>query len=98
VTVAYAAPGVEALVPMVLQAPASVADAVLRSRIVQRHGLDPATLGYAIYGQRADATTPLADGDRVEITRPLVVDPKAARVERARSRAMAMRHKQAQKP
>ena len=46
--------------------------------------LDRAKLGYAIFGQRARADTPLRDGDRVELTRPLVADPKDARRRRAR--------------
>ena len=46
--------------------------------------LDRAAIGYAIFGQRARADTPLKDGDRVELTRPLVADPKDARRRRAR--------------
>ncbi|MCS4511610.1 RnfH family protein [Xylophilus ampelinus] len=38
---------------------------------------DPADVG--IWGRAAVLETPLADGDRVEVYRPLVVDPKAAR-------------------
>jgi len=46
--------------------------------------LDRAAIGYAIFGQRARADTPLKDGDRIELTRPLVADPKDARRRRAR--------------
>jgi len=87
VTVAYAAPGLERLVDVTLAAPACVDDAIERSGIVQSCGLDRATLVPAIFGQRADASTPLADGDRIELTRPLTVDPKRARVLRARSQS-----------
>lgn len=37
-----------------------------------------------IYGRRVAADTRLADGDRVEIYRALVLDPKERRRERAR--------------
>ncbi len=39
--------------------------------------------GYAIHGERATGSTPLHDGDRVELLRPLQVDPKEARRRRA---------------
>lgn len=86
VVVAYAAPGSEALVPLELDAGATVADAVARSGLVARYALVPAALGYAIFGQTAQPGTPLAEGDRVELTRPLVADPKDRRRQRARGR------------
>ena len=65
-----------------------------RSRLVLEPG---ATVGAALlaaghapdapaglHGLRVPPDTPLADGDRVELYRPLRADPKAARRERAR--------------
>jgi putative ubiquitin-RnfH superfamily antitoxin RatB of RatAB toxin-antitoxin module len=83
VIVAYAAPGVEAFVSVTLPAGATIDDAVEQSGIVTQLSLDPARLECAIYGQRAKGGTPLADGDRVELTRPLTADPKRARHRRA---------------
>jgi hypothetical protein len=40
-----------------------------------------------IHGRRVALDTRLADGDRVEIYRPLSADPKVARRQRARRRA-----------
>ena len=40
-------------------------------------------VAYAIHGVRADPTQALRDGDRVELLRPLQVDPKDARRRRA---------------
>lgn len=40
-----------------------------------------------IHGRRVSLDTPLADGDRVEIYRPLQADPKQARRKRALRRA-----------
>lgn len=42
---------------------------------------------YAIYGVVAAADTPLREGDRVELLRPLQIDPKEARRRRARKPA-----------
>ena len=39
-----------------------------------------------IFGKRVTMQTRLADGDRVEIYRPLAIDPKEARRARARRR------------
>lgn len=39
-----------------------------------------------LHGRRVPPQTPLADGDRVEIYRPLRADPKEARRARARRR------------
>ena len=76
VTVAYAAHGVEALVTLALPGGATIDDAIAASGIATR-------LEYAIFGQRAKGGTPLAEGDRVELTRPLTADPKRARRQRA---------------
>jgi putative ubiquitin-RnfH superfamily antitoxin RatB of RatAB toxin-antitoxin module len=83
VTVVYAAPDVEAIVETTVAAGSVVADAVAASGVLDRCKLDPRHLGYAIFGQRASASTPLVDGDRVELTRPLAIDPKEARRRRA---------------
>lgn len=58
---------------------ARVADAVTASRLLERVGLPADELAYAVFGRTAAADRPLADGDRVEITRPLVADPATRR-------------------
>ena len=73
-------PGVEAIVSLTcLWEP--VAQAVIASGLRERFALTDEAIGYAIYGQRADGDTPLAEGDRVELTRPLVADAKGSRSE-----------------
>lgn len=57
---------------------ATVADAVAASGLA----LD-GVAGYAVFGVRADAHTRLHEGDRVELLRPLRIDPKEARRRRA---------------
>jgi putative ubiquitin-RnfH superfamily antitoxin RatB of RatAB toxin-antitoxin module len=55
-----------------------------------RHALQaagwPAARDAGIHGRRVAPDAPLADGDRVEIYRPLSVDPKDARRRRAPAR------------
>jgi putative ubiquitin-RnfH superfamily antitoxin RatB of RatAB toxin-antitoxin module len=82
VTVAYAGGGIELILPVVVDDGATVADALAASRLHERVALLP-SIGYAIFGQAARPDTPLADGDRVEVTRPLVADAKAIRRTRA---------------
>ena len=84
ITVAYASTGVEAIVALEVPPGASVADAVAQSGLADRPGIAAAALEFAIHGRRVRRDTPLADGDRVELTRPLLADPKQARRARAR--------------
>ncbi len=83
VAVAWASPRAQGVVEVDLPPGATVADAVAAVRALERAGVAPTEAGYAIYGQTARPGTPLVDGDRVEITRPLVADPKAVRRARA---------------
>ncbi|WP_206860730.1 RnfH family protein [Lysobacter changpingensis] len=46
---------------------------------------EPETVGYAVFGVRATRETELREGDRLELLRPLVADPKDARRRRAES-------------
>jgi putative ubiquitin-RnfH superfamily antitoxin RatB of RatAB toxin-antitoxin module len=89
VHVVWATPEVQDIVPVELAPDASVADAVRRSGLVAHYGLDLASLRYARFGVRIDASARLAEGDRVEIVRGLVADPKAVRAARARAKAAA---------
>jgi|KBSSwiStaDraftv2_1062776.scaffolds.fasta_scaffold00609_15 putative ubiquitin-RnfH superfamily antitoxin RatB of RatAB toxin-antitoxin module len=83
ITVAYAAPGAEAIVPLTLPRGATVEQAVTASGLRERFALADQAIGFAIHGQRADGDTPLADGDRIELTRPLIADAKQIRRARA---------------
>jgi uncharacterized protein len=83
VLVVYAAPGIERQVEVSLPANATVAEAVTASGLIDDLDLTEKNLAYAIFGQRARLDTPLADGDRVELVRPLAADPKDLRRRRA---------------
>lgn len=82
-----------------LQLPAgsTLADAIAASGLLDRHPAlrelaDAGHLQAGVWGQRRSLDTPLAADDRVELWRPLVVDPKEAR--RVRYRAQGQRGRQ----
>ncbi len=58
---------------------ATLGEALDASRVIERLSLNREDLSFGIFGKRADADARLHDGDRVEIYRPLTVDPKEAR-------------------
>lgn len=67
---------------------ATVADALAEADLATHLPgvvVDPARL--AVFGRTATPETRLHDGDRVEILRPLLADPKQARRQRARDAA-----------
>jgi putative ubiquitin-RnfH superfamily antitoxin RatB of RatAB toxin-antitoxin module len=66
---------------VVLQLPQGTClqDAVDASGLCQRHALNRATLKVGIWGRVQPPQTGLRDQDRVELYRPLRVDPKEAR-------------------
>ena len=56
---------------------ATVRDAVLRSDVLRQFPeIDLETQKLGIFGKITPLDTPLSDGDRVEIYRPLIADPK----------------------
>ena len=84
VTVVWATASVVDVVPVAVAAGATVADAVARSGIVDARALALDRIGVAVFGRRVGWNTRVAEGDRIELTRPLVADPKEARRRRAR--------------
>ena len=52
--------------------------------------LRDAKVGFAVFGRRVEPAAPVSTGDRIEVLRPLEIDPKEARRLRA-SRAGAAR-------
>ena len=54
-------------------------DALRASGLAVRHGLDEAAADLGVWGRACARDTPLREHDRVELYRPLTVDPKEAR-------------------
>jgi len=76
----YALPDRQVLVALELDAGAIAADAVTASGVIESFaGGRIEELSLAIWGKPVPRETPLKDGDRVEILRPLRIDPREAR-------------------
>ena len=85
VEVVYATPDQQEVVQVELAPGARVIDALEASALAQRYPvIDGHRVG--IFGVEVSQQATLADGDRVEIYRPLAFDPKEARRARARVR------------
>lgn len=87
VVVAYSpAPRQTDCVTIELPVGATVADALQESGLLQRHpSIDVATARLGIWGKLKAAQDVLRQDDRVEVYRPLLVDPKEARRQRYKS-------------
>lgn len=85
VAVVYALPEQAWTMQLDMPRGTTVAEAVERSGLAtQVPGFDTAALTFAIYGKAVTPETLLREGDRVELLRPLLADPKQARRRRAR--------------
>jgi uncharacterized protein len=73
------APGTADRVTLALPAGATVADALRASGVVERHGLAWEGLRPGVWSKARALDAALRDHDRVELYRPLTVDPKEAR-------------------
>ncbi|MCP1117602.1 RnfH family protein [Robbsia andropogonis] len=83
VQICYLAPGVQVLLPVVVPACATVRDAVTQSGVLDAHPeIDISTQKVGIYGKVRALDEVVQAGDRIEIYRPLTVDPKVARARR----------------
>jgi putative ubiquitin-RnfH superfamily antitoxin RatB of RatAB toxin-antitoxin module len=79
VEVVYASPGSQQVVKVRLKPGATVRDAVIASGFTTQPQQK-----FGIFGKSVPPDTKVAEGDRVEIYRPLLIDPKEARRRRAR--------------
>ena len=87
VTVVYALPESATEIELTLPAGATVAEALDRSGLATRHPeVDLARCPVGVFGRRVDRSVTLSNGDRVEIYRSLIAEPRDARRRRAQSR------------
>jgi putative ubiquitin-RnfH superfamily antitoxin RatB of RatAB toxin-antitoxin module len=83
VEVAYARPERQVIVRIKMTTPATIEQAINASGILDQFPeIDP-LIGVGLFGQQRPLETPLQGGDRVEIYRPLMIDPREARRARA---------------
>ena len=88
VEVAYALPEKQYLRRVTLDAGATVEQAIAASGLLAlRTDIDLAKNKVGVYSRPVKLTDALSDGDRVEIYRPLIADPKELRRQRAEKNA-----------
>lgn len=88
VEVVYALPLKQDVISLEVAAGTTVGEAVAASGILARHpDIDVRVNRVGIWGRPAALDTLLREGDRVEIYRPLQVDPKEVRRRRASKKA-----------
>ncbi|WP_411962221.1 RnfH family protein [Escherichia sp. F1] len=88
VEVAYALPEKQYLQRVTLQEGATVEEAIRASGLLElRTDIDLAKNKVGIYSRPAKLSDIVHDGDRVEIYRPLIADPKGLRRQRAEKSA-----------
>jgi putative ubiquitin-RnfH superfamily antitoxin RatB of RatAB toxin-antitoxin module len=88
VDVAFALRERQALISLDLDRSSTVEQAIRRSGILDDFPeIDIARSQVGIFGRLASLETRVRDGDRVEIYRPLIAEPKQARRERAQRAA-----------
>lgn len=84
IEVAYARPDVQVIIPLDVRAGTTMEEAVKHSGILERFPeIDLAVNKVGIFGKLGKLSAPLREGDRVEIYRPLLADPKEVRKQRA---------------
>ncbi len=86
VTVAYCAPGVEDVSVVNLPRGGTVRDAIEVAQIYARRPELMVATDAGIWGRRCSLDEPLTEGDRVELYRPLTIDPMEGRRARAELR------------
>ena len=86
VEVAYATPADQVVVEVELPTGATLAQAIEVSGLLQRFPTIDLRNGVGVFGARRALTDTVSEGDRVEIYRPLIVDPKDQRRRRARQK------------
>lgn len=88
VEVAYALPQKQYLYRVVLPAGSTIEEAIRKSGILLiRTDIDLATNKVGVYSRPVKLTDEIQDGDRIEIYRPLIADPKELRRQRAEKSA-----------
>jgi len=86
VLLAIAWPERQEVIELSLAEGACVADAIAAAELARRYpGLDVAAMRTGIWSKACKQEAVLREGDRVELYRPLIADPKQERRARARS-------------
>lgn len=86
IEVCYCSPSKQQLVPLTVDDSCSVLQAIQRSNIlIDFPEIDLSNNKVGIFSKPVSLSQPLKTGDRIEIYRPLVMDPKQRRLNRLKS-------------
>lgn len=86
IEVVYAEPDREVQISFVAPEGLSVGEYVERSGLYRLFPeIGKAKIGFAVFGSEVEASGQVEDGDRIEVLRPLAIDPKDARRRRAKA-------------
>jgi putative ubiquitin-RnfH superfamily antitoxin RatB of RatAB toxin-antitoxin module len=93
IAVCYLGPDVQVLQPVTVPRHITIREALTHSGVLVAHPeIDITTQKVGVYGKVRALDDPVQPGDRIEIYRPLIVDPKVARERRvAKSRRAGSR-------
>ena len=84
IEVAYATPARQSLLPVEVPVGCTIETAIYRSGILELHpDIDLNTQKVGIFSKTKTLATIVKAGERIEIYRPLTIDPKEARRKRA---------------
>lgn len=84
VEVCYALPEEQTLLQLIVDQDASVEEVIQQSGVLQLHPeIDLSDNKVGIFSKLTTLDAQLHDGDRIEIYRPLLIDPKEVRKQRA---------------
>lgn len=90
VEIAYARPDRQEIISLEVPPGSTIAEAIDYSGILERFPeIDLAKQPVGIFSRKSKLTDVLKEGDRVEIYRPLTIDPKEARRAKAKSKVKA---------
>ena len=84
IEVVYAKPDIQVLIPLEVEEGTTLRTAIERSGVLERFPeIDLSENKVGIFGKAAALSATPGEGDRIEIYRPLIADPKEARKKRA---------------
>jgi uncharacterized protein len=87
IEVAYATPAAQTLLSLHVPVGTTIETAIYRSGILEQHpDIDLNTQKVGIFSKSRPLSSIVKAGDRIEIYRPLTIDPKEARRKRARKK------------
>ncbi len=87
IEVAYAKPDQQVIIPLYMPENTTVEQTIKASRLLEQFPeIAASDLNVGIFGSVCKLEQPVRDGDRIEVYRPLINDPKDARRQRAAKR------------